>query len=107
MTAILSLASLSSVITSSSRGPTVRLCLPPLEKTRPLMKLLRLPKRLRASSAIRMMAKTIHPRPRRGGGVDAGATITGGGGCRGGGEVVGGGVEIGGGDALSSIACGQ
>src|SRR4051812_30123088 len=97
MTAILSIASLSSVMTSSSFGPTARMCLPFEETRLPIMPL-KFPSRLTKSSARRISAKTIQPRPLRGG-KDAGATITGGGGFSGGGGG-GGGVE-------SSIICRQ
>jgi hypothetical protein len=63
---------------------------------------LKFPSRLTKSSARRISAKTIQPRPLRGG-KDAGATIRGGGGFSGG----GGGETGGGGGVESSIICRQ
>src|SRR2546427_2833328 len=77
-TAILSLASLSSVMTSSSLGPAARICLPLVYNKLPT-RLLKFPNMLIASNTSNTMAKIIHPRPRREGGVGAGGTITGGG----------------------------
>src|SRR5580765_1914076 len=90
MTAILSLALLSSVITSSSLGPTE--CTWSLfARNRLPTRLLKFPKRLNTSNTSRIIAKTIQPRPRDEGREAAGATITGGGGGNGGGGASGGG----------------
>src|SRR6266481_3083050 len=83
-------ASLSSVVTSSSRGPTERdrmllLWARPLVKKFP-----RLTRTLTASSTHKTSANTIQPRPRRGLGAAAGAARTGGGGVSGGGGGAGG-----------------
>src|SRR6185436_2543964 len=100
--AILTLASLSSVITSSSRGPAARICLA-LEEKRLPTRLLKFPRTLKASKISKMIANIIHPRPRRDGGVAAGGMITGGGSGGGGGAAgtAGGGVWTGGGDEFS------
>src|SRR5262245_7251157 len=94
ITAILSMASLSSVITSSSLGPTARMCFP-LEETRLPIIPVRLTNRLSTRKSASIIAKTIQPRPRPGCGEE-GATITGGGGFSGGGGG-GGGADAGGG----------
>src|ERR1039458_2468138 len=107
-TAILLDAPLSSVLTSSSRGPTVFMR-PTFMGPRPVSKCPTLTSMLHPSSTSNMSAKTIQPRPRRRGGVDDGATITGGGvsGGGGGGAAEGaaaGGCVYDGGGAFSSIS---
>src|ERR1035441_2226703 len=96
MTAILVAAPFSSVLTSSSRGPTE------LERaafigTKLLRKWLMLASTLIPSKTRSTRATTIQPRPRRRGGVEEGGTMTGGGVNGGGGGAAGGGGEDGGG----------
>jgi hypothetical protein len=72
----------------------------PFEKTRLLIKPLKFASMLIASSTSKIIAKTIQPRPRRGGRGGTGETSTGGGGGGGG----GGAVKTGGGEGgFSSI----
>src|SRR4051812_6867768 len=98
-TAIFEAELLSSVRTSSRRGPTLRVnrrpCDAPLK--RPMFTSM-----LNPSSRIRMIDTTIHARPRRG--ATAAGVIGGGGRNGGGGVEYGGGGFDGGVDAFSSIA---